>query len=89
MRITAVAVDPSHAHLPPTKSDYYSATVVQYHGLARKNKHLIHFDADGMVERVELDAADTSIRVMTRRVSVCRCIKCSGASLPRPWVANT
>lgn len=67
-------------------SDYYPATIVAFNGLARTTKLLIHFDHDGVVERVGLP--DDGIKIMTKVVKECPCIKCKGAKLPRPWVAN-
>ena len=66
-------------------SDFYPATIVNYNGLARTTRHLIHFD-DGVSERVGLP--DDDIKIMTTKVTSCACSKCKGAKVPRPWEAR-
>ena len=75
--------------------DYYAATIVAFNprAAAHKGQFLLHFD-DGLRERVE------SVRIMSTRVSKCRCLHspggavgcCAGVDgsepLPRPWEAN-
>ena len=81
------------------EAGYFSATVVAFNerASADKGRWLAHFD-DGLHERIELP--DPTVRIMTERVTVCRCKKlhrgtagcCEGAGgsepLPRPWEAN-
>ena len=65
--------------------NFYPATLVNFNGLARTTKHLLHFD-DGMAERVGLP--DDGIKIITKTAKECPCNKCAGAKLPRPWQAK-
>ena len=64
-------------------SNFYPATIVNFNGLARATRHLIHFD-DGVIERVGLP--DDGIKIMTETVKECPCSKCKGEKVPRPWI---